>query len=224
MRMLSAGHHSRWGHVEARGGIARSAGDGVSASVMTKAHAPARIRRRKGCLGRNAVESPCCGVIFSPEGPSRTEFHREPASRRHFLAGGPLSYGIPSGPLAPASFRRRRGFFAADVEENGPPASFRRQSALLGSRREDTRTGTGPMPAPVAGTRWDRSKKDASPDDASPQRRDKGTVPLSHSGKGACSTAGRVRSSREGGTSRPAWSADRHHISSCVRPRSCRSS
>ena len=204
MRMLSAGHHSRWGHVEARDGIARSAGDGVSASVMTKAHAPARIRRRKGCLGRNAVESPRCGVIFSPEGPSRTEFHREPASRRHFLAGGPLSYGIPSGPLAPASFRRR--------------------SALLGSRREDTRTGTGEMPAPVAGTRWDRSKKDVSPDDASPQRRDKGTVPLSHSGKGACSTAGRVRPSREGGTKPRAWSEDRRSTSSCGRPRSCRSS
>ena len=187
----------------------------------TRRHRPQRRRR---CFCKCHDESPRSGENPAPEGVLGTECRRKSMLRRHFLAGGPLSYGIPSGPLAPASFRRRRGFFAADVEENGPPASFRRQSALLGSRREDTRTGTGPMPAPVAGTRWDRSKKDASPDDASPQRRDKGTVPLSHSGKGACSTAGRVRSSREGGTSRPAWSADRHHISSCVRPRSCRSS
>ena len=167
----------------------------------TRRHRPQRRRR---CFCKCHDESPRSGENPAPEGVLGTECRRKSMLRRHFLAGGPLSYGIPSGPLAPASFRR--------------------QSALLGSRREDTRTGTGPMPAPVAGTRWDRSKKDASPDDASPQRRDKGTVPLSHSGKGACSTAGRVRSSREGGTSRPAWSADRHHISSCVRPRSCRSS
>ena len=86
---------------------------------------PASFGRRRAHLVRNPFENPTPGVIWAPEGAFRTESRREPRSRRQFLAGGRVSYVIPSEPLVPASFPRRRALLVRNPVENpGPGVIF----------------------------------------------------------------------------------------------------
>ena len=72
------------------------AGGSFSYVIAAIARPPASFSRRKALLVRSGVGNQGSGVISTPEGPSRTEWSREPRLRRRFLAGGPVSYGIPS--------------------------------------------------------------------------------------------------------------------------------
>ncbi len=64
-------------------------------------------RRRARCRNEHA-RNLASGENSAPVGASRTRSRREPRLRRHFGAGGRISYGIPSGTFLPAPFSRRR--------------------------------------------------------------------------------------------------------------------
>ena len=69
---------------------------------------PASFRCRRGSFVRDSCNNVPSGVIFSPEGASRTGFRPKSRHRRQFLAGGRVSYVIPSEVPASASIPRRR--------------------------------------------------------------------------------------------------------------------
>ena len=78
------------------------AGGRVSAGASYGTFSPASFRRQRVRLVRNPVGNPCSGVIFSPEGASRTESRTKSRFRRQILAGSAFFSAAPSRPLAPA--------------------------------------------------------------------------------------------------------------------------
>ena len=82
---------------------------------------PARNWRRRARLVRNPVGTPSSGARFSPECAPPQPRRTRPSLRRHFLAGGALPYGIPSGARLPASLPRRRGTFIRNPVGSPPP-------------------------------------------------------------------------------------------------------
>ena len=106
-----------------------AAGDGATLAGALLSGLP---RRRQRARARKLLDqNRPSGEILTPEAwlsqPSRT---KGPLVRR-FLAGGRISYGIPSGTPSSASYSRRRPLFAAAAYEVFPPASFWRRRAHL---------------------------------------------------------------------------------------------
>ena len=110
---------------------------------------PASFGRRRALLVRDSVRSPGIGVNSSPEGASRTESRREPASRRRFFSGGPFSYVIASITQTSASFPRRRTHLVRDPVGNPPFGVISSPEGAHPQRR------SSPLPrASVPGDRW----------------------------------------------------------------------
>ena len=93
---------------------------------------PKQGRRRRARCRNEHARNLAPGENSTPVGASRTRSRREPRLRRHFGAGGHISYGIPSEVPAPASFPRRRAHSKDGIPSEVPaPARIRRRRAHL---------------------------------------------------------------------------------------------
>ena len=133
------------------------AGGSFSYVIAAIARPPASFSRRKALLVRSGVGNQGSGVISTPEGPSRTEWSREPRLRRHFDAGGRVSAALSPKIASSAPVSRRSTCSRVFLAQKSPSGAMEHHGTPKGQRARRSQPRERPQAPTPARTRLCRA-------------------------------------------------------------------